>query len=165
MGGGESSKPRIDESLKADLSFIYITSRILEFLQPDWERTSLSAIAGDIQSSMLQELNFQQEANNVEQFREFLVTQQLTKVATAPRIYREFTTEKILTMEYLDGVSLLDKDAISKITTNDPESIIVTALNVWTRSVQTMPFFHAAVHAGNLLVLRDGRVGFIDFGI
>ena len=158
-------KPRIDESLKADLSFIYITSRILEFLQPDWERTSLSAIAGDIQSSMLQELNFQQEANNVEQFREFLVTQQLTKVATAPRIYREFTTEKILTMEYLDGVSLLDKDAISKITTNDPESIIVTALNVWTRSVQTMPFFHAAVHAGNLLVLRDGRVGFIDFGI
>jgi aarF domain-containing kinase len=50
---------------------------------------------------MLQELNFQQEANNVEQFREFLVTQQLTKVATAPRIYREFTTEKILTMEYL----------------------------------------------------------------
>ena len=158
-------KPRIDESLKADLSFIYVASRILEFLQPDWERTSLSAIAGDIRSSMLQELDFRQEANNVEQFREFLVNEQLTKVATAPRIYRDFTTEKILTMEYLDGVSLLDKDAISKITTNDPESIIVTALNVWTTSVQTMPFFHADVHAGNLLVLRDGRVGFIDFGI
>ena len=41
-------KPRIDESLKADLSFIYVFSRVLEFLQPDWERTSLSAITGKL---------------------------------------------------------------------------------------------------------------------
>ena len=41
-------KPRIDSVLKADLNFIYIASRVLEFLQPDFERTSLSAIAGDI---------------------------------------------------------------------------------------------------------------------
>ncbi|KAI2495999.1 ABC1 family-like protein [Fragilaria crotonensis] len=158
-------KPRIDESLKADLSFIFVASRILEFLQPDWERTSLSAIAGDIRSSMLQELDFKLEANNVEEFREFLLEQQLNTVATAPRVYREFTGTKVLTMEYLDGVSLLNKEAIATITSNDPESIIVNALNVWTASVQNMPFFHADVHAGNLLVLRDGRVGFIDFGI
>jgi aarF domain-containing kinase len=68
-------------------------------------------------------------------------------------------------MEFLDGVSLLDKEAIAKITTRDPEATIISALNVWTQSVQTMPWFHADVHAGNLLVLRDGRVGFIDFGI
>jgi len=67
-------------------------------------------------------------------------------------------------MERLKGVSLLDADSISQIT-NDPETTIITALNVWTQSVMTMPWFHADVHAGNLLVLRDGRVGFIDFGI
>lgn len=83
-------KPRIDESLKADLSFIYVASRILEFLQPDWERTSLSAIAGDIRSSMLEELDFEKEATNVEQFRQFLADNNLLKVATAPRIYRKW---------------------------------------------------------------------------
>mmetsp|Transcript_2899 Transcript_2899/g.4238 ORF Transcript_2899/g.4238 Transcript_2899/m.4238 type:complete len:230 (+) Transcript_2899:131-820(+) len=67
-------------------------------------------------------------------------------------------------MEYLRGVSMLDKESLSNIT-NDPEGIIITALNVWTTSVMTMPWFHADVHAGNLLVLDDGRVGFIDFGI
>lgn len=67
-------------------------------------------------------------------------------------------------MERLRGVSLLDAEAISAIT-KDPESTIITALNVWTTSVMTMPWFHADVHAGNLLVLEDGRVGFIDFGI
>mmetsp|Transcript_10178 Transcript_10178/g.22580 ORF Transcript_10178/g.22580 Transcript_10178/m.22580 type:complete len:230 (+) Transcript_10178:78-767(+) len=70
-----------------------------------------------------------------------------------------------MTMERLRGVSLLDKDSIQRITNNSPESTIITALNVWTMSVMTMPWFHADVHAGNLLVLEDGRVGFIDFGI
>lgn len=77
----------------------------------------------------------------------------------------EFTTKKVLTMERLRGVSMLDANEISKITSNNPESIIITALNVWTTSVMKMPWFHADVHAGNLLVLKDGRVGFIDFGI
>jgi aarF domain-containing kinase len=113
---------------------------------------------------MLEELDFQKEARNVEDFRRFLVENALTKVATAPRVYREFTTKKVLTMEYLKGVSLLDVESISKIT-KDPEATIITALNVWTQSVQKMPWFHADVHAGNLLVLEDGRVGFIDFGI
>jgi len=158
-------KPRIDESLKADLSFIYVASRVLEFLQPDFERTSLSAIAGDVRSSMLEELDFEKEAGNVEDFRDFLRDEGLVEIATAPRIYREFTTKKIMTMEFLDGVSMLDVDSISKITNSNPETTILRALNVWTTSVTTMPFFHADVHAGNLLVLPDGRVGFIDFGI
>mmetsp|Transcript_10520 Transcript_10520/g.11996 ORF Transcript_10520/g.11996 Transcript_10520/m.11996 type:complete len:561 (+) Transcript_10520:121-1803(+) len=157
-------KPRVDESLKADLSFIYVASRVLEFLQPDFERTSLSAIASDVRSSMLEELNFEMEATNVEEFRTFLSDNNLCDQATAPKIYRKFTTKKVLTMERLRGVSMLDAESISKIT-NDPESTIVTALNVWTTSVMTMPWFHADVHAGNLLVLEDGRIGFIDFGI
>lgn len=157
-------KPRIDSVLKADLNFIFVASRVLEFLQPDFERTSLSAIAGDIKTSMLEELDFQKEATNVEEFREFLTVNGLSSVATAPRIYREFTSKKVMTMEYLRGVSLLDAESISKIT-EDPEATIITALNVWTTSVMTMPWFHADVHAGNLLVLEDGRVGFIDFGI
>lgn len=51
-------KPNIDECLQADLSFLYVSARVLEFLQPDWERTSLSAVAGDIRASMLEELDF-----------------------------------------------------------------------------------------------------------
>ena len=83
-------KPQIDESLKADLSFIYVASRVLEFLQPDWERTSLSAIAGDIRKSMLEELDFEKEATNMEEFRRFLVENELMSQATAPRVYRKY---------------------------------------------------------------------------
>lgn len=157
-------KPRIDESLKADLNFIYIASRVLEFLQPDFERTSLSAVAGDIRESMLEELDFLKEATNMEEFRTFLKLNDLTSQATAPKVYRDLTTKKVLTMERLRGVSMIDAESIAKLT-NDPESTIVKALNVWTTSVMTMPWFHADVHSGNLLVLEDGKVGFIDFGM
>eukprot|EP00429_Kryptoperidinium_foliaceum_P029625 CAMPEP_0176153288 /NCGR_PEP_ID=MMETSP0120_2-20121206/78299_1 /TAXON_ID=160619 /ORGANISM="Kryptoperidinium foliaceum, Strain CCMP 1326" /LENGTH=525 /DNA_ID=CAMNT_0017490331 /DNA_START=57 /DNA_END=1634 /DNA_ORIENTATION=+ len=160
-------KPGIDASLKADLGFIYVASRVLEFLQPDWERTSLSGIAGDIRSSMLEELDFEKEARNTEEFRRFLAQNQLLNVATAPKVFREFTTKKVFTMERLEGISMLDEDTIGKVT-KDPEmgqQAIITALNVWTTSVMKMPFFHADVHGGNLLLLNDGRVGFIDFGI
>jgi aarF domain-containing kinase len=157
-------KPRIDELLKADLNFIYIASRLLEFLQPDFERTSLSAVAGDIKSSMLEELDFEKEANNIEEFRDFLGSQGLDDVATAPRVYRSLTTKRVLTMERLRGVSMVDAESIASIT-KDPESVIITALNTWTSSVMNMPWFHADVHSGNLLVLDDGRVGFIDFGM
>jgi aarF domain-containing kinase len=160
-------KPGIDESLKADLGFIYVASRVLEFLQPDWERTSLSGIAGDIRSSMLEELDFEKEARNTEEFRRFLAENQLLKQATAPKVFREFTTKKVFTMERLNGISMLDEETIVKVTKNPGmgQQAIITALNIWTTSVMKMPWFHADVHAGNLLLLDDGRVGFIDFGI
>lgn len=140
---------------------------MLEFLQPDWERTSLSGITGDLRTSMLEELDFQKEARNTIEFRRFLSENDLLGEATAPRVYSEHTTKKVFTMERLNGVSMLDEETISK-ATKDPtmgRKAITTALDVWTRSVSRMPWFHADVHAGNLLLLNDGRVGFIDFGI
>jgi len=82
-------KPGIDASLKADLGFVYVAARVLEFLQPDWERTSLSAVAGDIRTSMMEETDFLKEAKNTEEFRDFLLENELIKKATAPRVYRK----------------------------------------------------------------------------
>jgi predicted unusual protein kinase regulating ubiquinone biosynthesis (AarF/ABC1/UbiB family) len=67
-------------------------------------------------------------------------------------------------MECFHGVSLTDLDSIRGYT-DDPEGTLITAMNTWFSSLTQCEFFHADVHAGNLMVLRDGRVGFIDFGI
>jgi aarF domain-containing kinase len=163
-------KPGIDASLKADLSFLYVAARVLEFLVPDWERTSLSLVAGDLRSSMLEELDFVKEATNTIEFRRFLQENDLMKQATAPRVYLEHTTKKVLVLERLQGVSLLDQDSIDAMVAATGNAglgtdVILNALNIWSLSVTAMPWFHADVHAGNLLLLEDGRVGFIDFGI
>jgi len=157
-------KPGVTETLKADLGFIYLASRLLETLAPDLARTSLGDIVADIRTSILKEVDFSKEQANLEEFRAFLAKAELTAVATCPRVYPEVSTKKVLTMERLRGVSLIDLDGI-RAYTDDPEGTLIAALNTWSLSVVLCPSFHADVHSGNLLVLEDGRVGFIDFGI
>ncbi len=67
-------------------------------------------------------------------------------------------------MERLYGAPLTDLDSLRRMTP-DPEGALLSALNTWFASLMECQAFHADLHAGNLLVLEDGRVGFIDFGI
>jgi aarF domain-containing kinase len=157
-------KPGVEDILTADLSFLYVTARILEFLNPQLSRTSLVGIVGDIRASMLEEVDFRKEALNIDSFRNYVEVMGLAKQATAPFVYRHCSTQRVLTMERLYGVPLTDLNSIRSIVPS-PEATLITALNVWFGSLIACETFHADVHAGNLLVLNDGRVGFIDFGI
>ncbi|XP_076948484.1 putative aarF domain-containing protein kinase At5g05200, chloroplastic isoform X2 [Bidens hawaiensis] len=157
-------KPGIEDVLVADLNFIYVVARIVEFLNPELSRASLVAIVNDIRASMLEEVDFKKEAANIESFRGYLQSMGLTSQATAPKVYPEFSTKRVLTMERLYGVPLTDLDSISNLVSS-PETSLITALNVWFGSLLACETFHADVHAGNLWVLRDGRIGFLDFGI
>ncbi|XP_026457164.1 uncharacterized aarF domain-containing protein kinase At5g05200, chloroplastic-like [Papaver somniferum] len=157
-------KPGIEDTLVADLNFIYVVSRILEFLNPEFSRTSLVDIVKDIKESMLEEVDFKKEAANIESFQSYLEAMGLTRQATAPKVYPQCSTRRILTMERLYGVPLTDLNSIRSLVTS-PETTLITALNVWFGSLLACETFHADVHAGNLWVLRDGRIGFLDFGI
>ncbi|CAA7389228.1 unnamed protein product [Spirodela intermedia] len=157
-------KPGIEDVLVADLNFIYVVARILEFLNPELRRTSLVGIIKDIKESMLEEVDFQKEAANIDAFRRYLENVGLTRQAAAPKVYWSCSTKRVLTMERLYGVPLTDLNSIKSFT-SDPEMSLVTALNVWFGSLLACETFHADVHAGNLWLLRDGRIGFLDFGI
>lgn len=157
-------KPGIEDVLVADLNFIYVVARLLEFVSPEFSRTSLVGIVKDIRESMLEEVDFEKEAKNLESFRGYLETMGLTGHATAPKVYYSCSSRRVLTMERLYGVPLTDLDSITSLVPS-PEASLITALNVWFGSLLACESFHADVHAGNLWLLRDGRIGFLDFGI
>ncbi|KAG5064035.1 hypothetical protein JHK85_005218 [Glycine max] len=102
------------------------------------------------------------EAANIEAFRRYLETMGLTGNATAPKVYQYCSTKKVLTMQRLYGVPLTDLDSISSLVSN-PETSLITALNVWFGSLLACKLFHADVHAGNLWLLHDGHIGFLNF--
>ena len=156
-------KPDVSETLQADLGFLYGAIKILEYINPELSRLSLSGIVGDLRDSMLKELDFTLEAANLVNFREFLDRKDIS-VATAPKPYPAASGKRILTMEYLRGVPLVDLEGIRQYSDNS-EATLIAALSTWATSVAENDFFHADVHGGNLLVLEDGRIGFIDFGI
>nr|MBV6628941.1 AarF/ABC1/UbiB kinase family protein [Oceanococcus sp. HetDA_MAG_MS8] len=166
--GGEDvvvkvQKPGVRTVLATDFNVLYLAVKVLEKLVPAVTRASASEIVGDVQATMLKECDFLAEAANIEAFRQFLQDTQ-NDFARAPRVYHEATTRRVLTMERFYGVPFTDLDSIRKYSPQ-PEWTLINALNTWMDSLVRCQFFHADVHAGNLMVLEDGRVGFIDFGI
>ena len=156
-------KKGVQGSLKADLDLLYANARVLQLLGV--VTAELSDVVSTLRGAILEEIDFELEATRTEQFATFLGrSPELAGAVTVPKVYREASAKRILTLERLYGVPLIDLDSVRKYQP-EPELALIVALNTWVSSVLTNEWFHADVHAGNLLVLTDGRVAFIDFGI
>lgn len=155
-------KPNVKNIIQTDMNFVYMASLILEFLIPEFKRFSLSEIIEDLHNSMLKECDFFLEAKHTKEFKSFIDSMKIKDI-TVPTIYDEFTTSKVITMEKLYGIPLRNPEEIKRI--RNPSEVIAKALQVWFLSLITFEFFHADVHSGNLMLLEDGRIAFIDFGI
>lgn len=156
-------KPGVETILYTDLNVLHWATKILEKAVPKVKFASLADIVDEIKTRMVREVDFIEEANNLEDFLNYLHISQNT-AATAPKVYHQYSTRRILTMERLYGVPLTDFEVVKKVA-NDPSQVLVTAMNTWFGSLMLCKSFHADLHAGNLMLLEDGRVGFIDFGI
>ncbi|MBL7249512.1 ABC1 kinase family protein [Alloalcanivorax marinus] len=156
-------RPGVRNVLLTDFNFLYVSARVIESLAPGLSRSALSGVVEELQAGMIEECDFLQEARNLEAFNRFLAESGNTAVV-APRPISSHTTARVLTMERFHGVPLTDLEVL-RAYTDDPAGTLVTALNTWFSSLMLCDFFHADLHAGNLMLLEDGRVGFIDFGM
>lgn len=156
-------KPNVQTILHTDLNVVYGVTRVFERLIPKLKFASLSEIVDEIRSRMVKEVDFVAEAQNIADFQEFLDATQNTQ-AIAPKVYPQASTRRVLTMQRLYGVPLTDIEVVKQ-HAKDPAQVLITAMNTWFASLMMCKSFHADLHAGNLLLLRDGRIGFIDFGI
>ena len=156
-------KPGVETILYTDLNVVHWATKLLERAVPKIKFASLSEIVDEIKVRMVREVDFIEEAQNLDDFIQYLNVSG-NQAATAPKVYHQFSTRRVLTMQRLYGVSLTDFDVVKKYA-KDPTQVLITAMNTWFGSLMLCKSFHADLHAGNLMLLEDGRIGFIDFGI
>ncbi|MDR7015286.1 AarF/UbiB family protein [Acinetobacter sp. 3657] len=156
-------KPGVETILYTDLNVVHWAAKLLEKAVPKIKFASLSEIVDEIKTRMVREVDFIEEAQNLDDFVQYLNVSGNT-AATAPKVYHQFSTRRVLTMQRLYGVSLTDFDVVKQYA-KDPTQVLITAMNTWFGSLMLCKSFHADLHAGNLMLLEDGRIGFIDFGI
>ncbi|WP_201526047.1 ABC1 kinase family protein [Psychrobacter frigidicola] len=156
-------KPGVETIMQTDLGVLHAVTKIIEVLMPSMKFASIAPIIDEIRLRMLDETDFISEAQNIRDFQQFLAVSGNTRVI-APQVYDELTTKRILTMSRLRGVSMVDEAAMRQYC-DDPAQVMADTLNTWFASLMLCNSFHADLHAGNLMLLTDGRIGFIDFGI
>jgi predicted unusual protein kinase regulating ubiquinone biosynthesis (AarF/ABC1/UbiB family) len=156
-------KPNVETILHTDLGFVHAATRLLELALPKVKFAALSGIVDEIRTRMVREVDFVEEAQNIADFQQFLTFSGNMQVI-APKVYPQASTRTVLTMQRLYGVPMTDIDVMRQHTA-DPAQVLITTMNTWFASLMMCKSFHADLHAGNLMLLTDGRIGFIDFGI
>lgn len=156
-------KPGVETEIMVDLNTVYIMVRIMELMMPHIDRDAIAGIVEEMYQAMIDECDFKKEADNLDHFRQFLFKTGNRDVV-APKPYRQASNTRVLTMERFYGSSITDPDNLDSNTATTSMALF-SALNTWFASLTNCDFFHADLHSGNMLLLQDGRVGFIDFGM
>ncbi|MES2664032.1 MAG: AarF/UbiB family protein [Pseudomonadota bacterium] len=156
-------KPHVKTIIQTDLSVLHFFTSVVERWVPNLDMMSLADMVNEIRRGMINECDFRLEANNSKAFQVFLDKRGITNVIT-PKIYDALSSEKVLVMEHVDGIAFTNLEKLSEYTAS-PQLSLLNAMNAWYGGLIEGEPFHADVHAGNLLLMRDGRVAFIDFGL
>ena len=153
-------RPGIAEAVERDLGVLDQLAQVVE------QRTSWGAEYGVIELTtefgerLREELDFRIEARNASDIRANLASLADVRV---PAVYNDLTTSRVLVMEWIDGVSVRDSDALDELAV-DREALAGTLLRCMIDQMLVDGHFHADPHPGNVMVLDRDHIALIDFG-
>jgi ubiquinone biosynthesis protein len=151
-------KPGIREAILSDIKLLKISAVILEWLIPRYQP---KMIINEFCAYTEKEVDLTYEADHAEIFAANFANQ---PDVVFPRIYRHLSSQDVLCMEYFDGLKPSDPQVL-KSSSGDLQKIIDLGTGAIIKMLYADGFFHADLHAGNLLVLPGPQVGFIDVGM
>lgn len=150
----------IRRRMEIDLDILAGLAQLAEKL-PELQPYRPMATVAEFRRVVRRELDFAREARNLEQFsRNFAHTPHVR----IPRLYPELSTGRVLTMEWLDGVKLSDP-AVRQLPNIDPCQVARHGAEMYLQMIFHDGFYHGDPHPGNLMLLPDGAIGLVDFGM
>ncbi|GAB4364115.1 MAG: AarF/UbiB family protein [Spirochaetales bacterium] len=154
-------RPGLEEIVRTDLEIMRTIAHIIQGLFFKSEVIHPLSIIDEFGRSLERELDFWVEAFHMERFATLFAENPHVYV---PRIYKEYTTRRILVMERIHGIRVTDIPAL-RAAGNHPKRIARFGAEVVLEQVFRHGFFHADPHPGNMFVLENDRICFIDFGM
>jgi ubiquinone biosynthesis protein len=144
-------RPNISAQFREDIEVMRFIAQKMSRAVPE---INTALIIDEFERYTKKELDFTTEAHNIDTIREGNTLRNIT----IPKVYWETTTEKVLTLEYLDGKK------VTQITTTQPK-LARELLDTFVQQVFEIGTFHADLHPGNILLMNNTHLGLLDFGI
>ena len=158
-------RPEIEDTIKRDLSLMYLLASLVATFWSEGKRLRPTEVVSEYEKTIYDELDMQREASNAAVLRRnFDASDELY----IPEIHWDYTRDKVLVMERIDGIPISDIDAL-RATGVDIKKLAERGVNIFFTQVFRDNFFHADMHPGNIFVSRekphDPRYIAVDFGI
>jgi len=158
-------RPGIRDIIFEDIKVMYSIAAVLEKRIPSLKSFDPIGLVKNFEESILKELDFINESINVQRFYNN-INKDIGKdqFASAPKVYQNFTTDKILALEFMSGIKInkIDELEASGVDIKDIGKRLATT---YFKQIFEYGFFHADPHPGNLLVMPNGKICYLDFGM
>jgi len=150
-------RPEVRALVERDLDILLRMARALEARSGWAQRVAVLEMTGGFAAALREELDFRIEARNIAAVAS-------TSRVRVPAVYQQWSTSRVLVMEYLDGVAVAHAEPVLAASGADRPGLARGLLAAILGQVMAGGTFHADPHPGNVLVLRDGQLALIDFG-
>mmetsp|Transcript_50029 Transcript_50029/g.98836 ORF Transcript_50029/g.98836 Transcript_50029/m.98836 type:complete len:717 (-) Transcript_50029:202-2352(-) len=155
-------RPGCEEIIGLDLYILRWYADILtNLLAALGRKINLVSVIDDFGELIYREIDYRAEAGNARRFGELYAT---IPDVYVPRVYPDLCSSKVLTMEWVDGVRLVEEDKLEALGL-DSSKLVDTLIQCSLRQMLDNGFFHADPHAGNLLATPAGKLVYLDFGM
>jgi len=154
-------RPDIEKIINIDLEILYDVARFLESRSNWAEMYSFVETVGEFDRTLHEELDYNAEGRNADAFRKNFAGEPGVFI---PMVYWDFTTKKVLTMEYVHGIKLNNLQEINRLGLDRPALARKLAQAIF-KQILIDGFFHGDPHPGNLAALSGGEIAFMDFGM
>lgn len=153
-------RPDLEKIIRKDLELLYLLAFLIEKNIPELKRYELVRLASEFERSIEKEIDFRLEAENFERFR-----QNFSNIPEIyfPKVYHDYSSRYVLTLEYIPGAKI---DSI--IRSDSPHNRLLVAERTVAavyKQIFEDGFFHADPHHGNLIIMKDDVVCFVDAGM
>ena len=155
-------KPGVAETVAVDLAILADLARRAAEANLRGGRYDFEALADEFSWTTRSELDYLSEARNADRLREILADEPRVVV---PEIYWPYTTSAVLVMERIEGTRIGDLINDEPRRRKEGPELARASAEILMKQVFEARFFHADPHPGNFLVLDDGRIGLLDFGM
>jgi len=154
-------RPQIARLIQTDMEILADLAGLVEKHIPELQQFNPTGMVEELSRSIKRELDFLNEARNVELFAKNFKDSRYIYV---PRIFWEFTTPRMVTLEYIKGVKISEIDKLEA-QGSDKKMIAYNGAQAILQQVFEDGFFHADPHPGNIFVTEGNVIVPIDFGI
>src|SRR5438105_4621880 len=154
-------RPGAPRQIEADLALLYPPARIAKERVRALDFIDARQLVDEFSRSIRQELDYRLEARNADAFHRNFAGHPHVHV---PRVYWSYTRSRVLTLEWLDGIQVVDIDP-EEWSLEERRELAYLVTETWMTMIFRNGYFHGDPHPANIMVLAPERIGLVDFGL